>query len=199
MASLIEDARFLRMSKTITTSAGEDRQRLVLLQAAFRLYGPRVYTICLRLLGNSDRAQDAVVRVFAQFRQELTLRWDEKVIVSRLRELAIGEALDRLAGRTREGLREAAMTGVTQSALEERDRAESRVARGSADPSLNSTTLNNLIAKLSDELRVVFVLHDMEGIEDQDIARHLRVRESDVRRLISRARLELRRHWLSQS
>ena len=187
------------MSKAITTSAVEDRQRLVLLQAAFRLYGPRVYTLCLRLLGNSGAAEEATVEVFVRFKKELTRQWDERVIVRRLCDLAIGEALDRLGGRTREGLREAAMTAVTQSALEERDRAESRVERGFADPSLNSTTLNNLIAKLSDELRVVFVLHDMEGMGDQDIARHLRVRESDVRPLISRARLELRRHWLSQS
>ena len=187
------------MSKTITTSAGEDRQRLVLLQVAFRLYGPRVYTICLRLLGNSDQAQDANVGVFVRFRQELTLQWDERVIVRRLRELAIDEALDRLWGRTREGLRDAAMAGASQRALADTDRAESRIVRGSAHSSLDPTTLNKLIAKLRDELRVVFVLHEMEGMDDRDIARHLRVRESDVRPLISRARLELRRHWLSQS
>lgn len=187
------------MSKTITTSAGEDRQRLVLLQAAFRLYGPRVYTICLRLLRNSDAAQEATVRVFVRFRKEITLRWDEKVIVRRLRELAIDEALDRLWGRTREGLREAAMEAASHSASPEMDRAAIKAVRGSADPSLDSATLNKLITKLSDELRVVFVLHDMEGLDDRDIARYLRVREGDVRPLISRARLELRRHWLSQS
>ena len=186
------------MSKSITTSVGESRQRLVLLQAAFRLYGPRVYTICLRLLGNSEQAQDATIRVFAQFRQELTRRWDEQVIVRRLRELAIDEALDRLWGRTRDGLRKVAMARASQRTLTDTDHAESKVARG-ADSSLNSATLNKLITKLPDDLRVVFVLHDMEGMDDREIARHLRVRESDVRRLVSRVRLELRRHWLSQS
>ena len=199
MASLIEDARFLRMSNTITTWAGEDRKRLVLLQAAFRLYGPRVYTLCVRLLGNSDDAQDATVAVFARFNKELTRRWDEQVIVRRLRELAIDEALDRLWGRTREGLREAAMKGVTQHASAERDHVKSNVGRGLANSSLDSATVDKLIAQMADELRVVFVLHDMEGIDDRDIARHVRIRESDVRPLISRARLELRRHWLSQS
>ena len=197
MASLIEDARFLRMSKSITTSAGENRQRLVLLQAAFRLYGPRVYTLCVRLLGNSDDAQDATVAVFAHFNTELTRRWDEQVIVRRLRELAIAEGLDRLEGCTREGLREAAMKLVAQRAFAETDRAKSKVVRGSAG--LNSATLNELIAKLPDELRVVFVLHDMEGLNSQEIAKYLRVREQDIPSLVRRARLEVRRQWLSQT
>lgn len=186
------------MSNSITTSAGENRQRLVLLQAAFRLFGPQIYTLCVRLLRSSDQAQDATVEVFARFSKDLTRRWDEQVIIRRLRELAIDEALDRLWGRAREDVRQVALAGASQ-VLADSDRDESNIVRGSADSSLNSKTLNQLIAKMPDELRVVFVLHDMEGVADRDIARHLRVRTSDVRPLISRARLEVRRQWLSQT
>lgn len=195
MASLIDRAKSLRMSDSVTTSA-EGRQRLVLLQAAYRLYGPRVYSLCVRLLNDSDGAQEATVNVFVRFRKELTRRWDEQVIVRRLGELAIDEALDRLWGPTREGPRKTAIEEVTQRALAETDRCESRV-RASQDLSLGSATLNELIAKLPDALRVVFVLYDIEGLKHRDIAKYLRVREPDIRVLIGRARLEIRRQWLS--
>lgn len=199
MACLIEEIKVLGMSGRAINRDRADNRKRVLLEVAYKLFAKRVYALSLRLLASIRDAEEVTVDVFVKFNRELPRKWDESRVLDRLRELAIDEALGRLWGCTREGLREAAMKGVTQHASAETDHVKSNVVRGLANSSLDSATVDKLIAQLPDELRVVFVLHDMEGIHDRDIARHVRVRESDVRPLISRARLELRRHWHSQS
>ena len=56
-----------------------------------------------------------------------------------------------------------------------------------------------LTERLPDHLRVVFVLHDLEGLSSQRVAMHLRIDEATVRKLIREARLALRRLWLAQT
>lgn len=52
--------------------------------------------------------------------------------------------------------------------------------------------LDYSIAQLPDELRLVLVLHDVEGIGNADIAGYLNIDERAVRDAIHLARLELR-------
>ena len=183
------------MSRDASGSSRQDSRKIVLLEVAYRLNVSRVYTLCLRLLANVRAAEEATVDVFARFSRELTRRWDESLVRKRLRELAIDEALQRL-WRSQERLgRRAAAVGTPPAAsipaAKAIARAESRL--------LDSVSMNELIARLPDELRVAFVLHDIEEVNDGDTARYLRVRETEAGLLISRARLELRQLWLTTS
>ena len=176
---------------------GLDSRKIALLEAAYKLYVRRVFTLCLRLLASVREAEEATVSVFARFSRELTHRWDESAIAQRLRELAIGEALRRL-WPTREGPEEdrAIFVGTVPA-----NSNPSSVKRGTdAEARLREAAMiNELIAKLPNDLRIGFVLHDLEGLSYTDIGKHLNIGALEVRTLVNRARLELRRLWLLPS
>lgn len=196
MASIIEN-RILSMVDNSQSIGRVDSRKIALLEVAYRLYVRRVFTLCLRLLASVQEAEEATVSVFARLSRELTHRWDESAIASRLRELAIGEALRRL-WRNRERPREdrAIFVGTVPaksnpSSGKPGSDAEARL--------LEPAMINELIAKLPNDLRIGFVLHDMEGLSYTDIGKHLNSGAPEVRTLVNRARLELRRLWLSPS
>lgn len=64
--------------------------------------------------------------------------------------------------------------------------------------SLGADTYESLIEQLPDIMRIALVLRDREGLSDFAIANHLRISETDVRRLLHQARMELRRMWLTK-
>ncbi len=160
---------------------GYSMRQMALLEVAYKLYASRVYTLCLRLLANVKAAEEATVQVYVRFSRELWKRWDESRIAARLRDLAINEALSRL--RLSANRMKAAVN--TQSLRSARFR--------SSAPALTSETLEHLVGRLAAELRVVFVLHDREGLDYQVISEHLKIKEAEVRRLVRQSRIELRR------
>lgn len=185
MASLTVEAKAARMKERPGISEQEGAGGDAQLESVYRRHVALVYTLCLRLL--------ATVQVFARLSRELASWWDEARILARLRQLAIDEA--PLAGLpTREPAR-AQDTALTTAPS--RDGVSGSGGSGAARPSLDRPTLNALVARLPDQLRVAFVLRDREGLSDQTIATHLRVEEAEVRRLVGRARFELRRLWTS--
>lgn len=164
-------------------AAGRDLARL---ETAYRRHAAQVYTLCLRLLAGARAAEEATVEVFVRLGRELSGLWDEARTLARLRHLAVDEALARLGVRGRKAPPPA--------------RAEPRRERmgGGLPQPPDQAALDALAARLPDELRVAFVLHDGEGLDDHEIAAHLRVDEEEVRRLVRAARFELRRLWLAK-
>lgn len=159
------------------------------LESLYHRYAGVVYTICLRLLANVQRAEEATVSVFVRFGREIERWLDELRVVARLRELAITDALSRLnvIGRKAETTAPSiwpGMTPIQASALKSKSRAP-----------LDSATLDRLAAQLPDQLRVAFVLSDREGLSNRAIAAHLQIDEEEARRLIRMARLRLRQLW----
>ncbi len=69
------------------------------------------------------------------------------------------------------------------------------VAHSGRLATLDLAMLNDLINRLPVTLRVAFVLHDIEGLDNRAVATHLRVDQTEVRRLVHNARLELLQLW----
>lgn len=199
MASLINNATILGGLQRANNAEREDRRRAALFEASYKLYVKNVYQLALRLLANVQAAEEITVRVFVTFRRELPRRWDESRVVSRLRDLVIDEALRRLWGRRRKRLKWQAALAQSSPAISNGASPEKTNDVPITRRPLDSVTLNALTYQLPDELRVAFVLHDMEGLSDQAISKLLQLDETVLRRLIARARLELRRLWLSQT
>lgn len=160
---------------------GREERRL---EAVYRRYAGHVYTLCLRLLSSVLAAEDATLRVFVRLSRELTDWWDEARTSARLRELAVEEALALLDVRGRR-VEPATNTSVRSDSV--------------SPAPLNKRTLDMLTMQLPDLLRVAFVLHDREGLSKREVAAHLQVDESAVRRMVREARMELRRLWLNQA
>lgn len=196
MASLIENAKILRMSNA--NKLDQASRKTVLLEVAYKLFVAKVYTLCLHLLADGPAAEQATVTVFARFNRELPRRWDESRVMNRLRELAIDEAIQRLYGDGGANASRGRAVKVGGPPAPGTVALDGMSVHQEQARLLDSSTLKELTARMPVDLRVAFVLHDMEGLEDEDIARYLRLREGKVRGLIKRARLELRRLWLSQ-
>ena len=95
---------------------------------------------------------------------------EDSTALSRLRELAIEEALSRLNVRTGKAQMQPASSESLQS-----------YAVGKKDMKLDRATLDSLTALLPDHLRVAFVLHDREGLSYGAIAAQSQVRDRGPR------------------
>lgn len=198
MASLTEEMKVFGMSRRANNRERAYSRRSVLLEVAYKLFAKQVYALSLRLVVSERDAEKITVDVFVKFNRELPRRWDESRVLERLRELAIDEALRRLSARRRDRLDWQAATKssspvMSMKACEKEESSSALVPR----PPLDSATIDRLIETLPDELRVAFVLHDVEGFNNQTLAKLLQLDEAGARRLIARARVVLRRLWLS--
>ena len=59
-------------------------------------------------------------------------------------------------------------------------------------PHEDRVDLERMIARLPDEARMVFVLHDVEGMKHREIAEHLDIPEGTSKTLLSTARAKMR-------
>lgn len=176
-------------------AAGGEISRL---EAAYRLHAARVYTLCLRLLADVRDAEDATVRVFARFGGEPARAWDESGDLGRLRELGVDESLRRLRARRAESPGRRAAVRASPPAPQASTPPTTRGGPASSRAPLDAAALAALAARLPDDLRAAFLLHDYEGLSDVEVAARLRVDGPEARRLIHQARTELRRLRLGQ-
>ncbi|HEX2781700.1 MAG TPA: RNA polymerase sigma factor [Gemmatimonadaceae bacterium] len=148
------------------------------LAALYQGHGSTVYAVAFRLLAERSDAEDVTHELFVDL-PRLLAGWDvvRGPLAPWLRRVAARLALMRLrAGRRR---REVDAAGVA-SLIAQRDEPHARL------------TLEDALARLSDELRVVFLLKEVEGYSHAEIAGILEisVRNSEVR--LFRARQALR-------
>lgn len=155
------------------------------IKSTYIRYDKRIYSLCLRLLADMYEAETATVEAFVQFGRALVGQWDESRTELCLREMAVNAALSRLHQRTRVE-QPVASTGMPSN-------GSGSKSHGRLEPAV----LDGLIARLPEIDRVVYVLHDVEGVNDGAIAVQLQITELAMRQHLSKARLELRRLWRS--
>ena len=155
-----------------------------MLESTYRRFGARVYSLCKRLLGDALEAEAATVRAFVGAGRYLAQGGDDSRTYLYLREMAIAGSLTKFLPPAVAA--EAVSPAVTETQI------------GALRLPLKPALLELLIARLPEAERMAYVLHDVEGLSDEDVATHLRVSGEVERRLLSRARLALRRLWLAQ-
>ncbi len=157
-------------------------------QAAFRaLYDAhvgRVYALCLRLTGSVSDAEEAVQDVFVRVWQRLGSFRGESAFSTWLHRLTVNEVLQarRTAGR-----RNARVT-LANDTLE----LEAAPAPPAGPTGTGTNDLSQAIARLPTGARAVFVLHDVEGYQHDEIAALLEIAEGTSKAQLFRARRLLR-------
>ena len=155
----------------------------------YREHAQRVYLLCLRLSGSvghaEELAQDVWVRVWRQLpslgRDEDAGGWIHRVTTNVVRN-------DRRATRrrsTRVALSADLAGGIPES-------AEAHATPFATPTPIRRLDLLTAISQLDGRQRQVYVLHDIEGLTDRDIADRLRIAPSTVRVQLARARATLR-------
>lgn len=161
----------------------------------------RVYSICLRLLGNSQRAEDACQEIFVKLWQQLPGFRGDSEFGTWLHTIATRTAIDVWRRERRHNLHvvsENAMGGaeavaaVAEGNTAVEFEAGEAVDSNPAEAGVLSESLEAAIQQLPNQARMVFVLFAIEGCTHREIAGILGIAEGSSKAQYHRARQILR-------
>lgn len=162
-------------------------------EALFEAHKRRVYSLCLRMLGNPTEAEDLTQEAFLQlFRKIATFR-GESAFSTWLHRLSVNVVLMHLRKK-----------GLNQISLDETENSQGEpIKRDYGDDdrrlvgSIDRIGLNRAISELPPGYRTVFILHDVEGYEHNEIAEIMNCSIGNSKSQLHKARLKLR-EWFQQ-
>ena len=154
----------------------------------FHAHKARIYSVCLRMTNNIAEAEDLTQDAFLQvFRKLVTFRGDS----------ALSTWLHRIAVNT--VLMHFRKKAVHQISLDEPYNRDARLVcreYGSRDDrlagSVDRITLIRAIRELPPGYRTIFLLHEVEGLEHQEIARLLHCSVGNSKSQLHKAKLRIR-------
>jgi RNA polymerase sigma-70 factor (ECF subfamily) len=157
-------------------------------EVLYHLHKRRVYSLCLRMTANTAEAEDLTQEAFLQlFRKIATFR-GESAFSTWLHRMAVNVVLMHLRKK-----------GLPVVPLEDTIETEEETPRkelGAPDPllagSLDRLQLERVIAALPPGYRSVFVLHDVEGYEHNEIAAMVGCSIGNSKSQLHKARMKLR-------
>ena len=156
----------------------------------YQLHSRRIYSLCLRMVSNTAEAEDLTQEAFLQlFRKIATFR-GESAFSTWLHRLAVNVVLMRLRKKK-----------VSESSLEEAtepDEESGGPRRDFGAPdlrlsgSIDRVNLQRAIDELPPGYKQVFVLHDMQGYEHNEIADIMQCSIGNSKSQLHKARMRLR-------
>jgi len=162
-------------------------------ELVFREYAPRIYHIARRMLGNDADAEDVTQDVLVQVIRKLdTFRGDSQ-LTTWLHRVTVNAALAYRQKRANRQKRET--HDADTDALEVSDGPVARWNVGPDEPVLaaeQTAVIEEAIGHLPGPFRDVYVLADVEGLPNQEIADLLGLSVPAVKSRLHRARLRMR-------
>ena len=176
---------------------GVERPRIEDIEGIYRQHSKRVYSLCLRMTGNSAEAQDLTQEAFLHLYRKLdTFRGDSNFYTWFYR-LVVNVVLMQFRRKRR----------LMETSLDEIMEADSSgdvpyrgIPASHTKPHgrIDRVTLHQIVQQLPTGFRLVFVLHDVEGFEHREISEMLACSVGTSKSQLHRARLRLR-EMLTQS
>jgi RNA polymerase sigma-70 factor (ECF subfamily) len=155
----------------------------------YSLHKRRIYSLCLRMVGNVAEAEDLTQEAFLQlFRKIATFRGDS-AFSTWLHRLSINVVLMHLR---RKGLSLISLDEAMEPAPDEGYGGSFGCTDLSLSGTLDRMTLERAIGNLPPGYRLIFILHDVEGYEHNEIAAMLDCSIGNSKSQLHKARLKLR-------
>ena len=155
----------------------------------YALHKRRVYSLCLRMMGNVEAAEDSTQEAFIQLYRKIAGFRGESAFSSWLHRIAVNVVLMRHRRKT---LAEIPM----EEPLDRSDESGPREEYGCEDQVLVSSieriNLQRAIGNLAPGYRMFFVLHDVEGYEHHEIAEMMGCSIGNSKSQVHKARVKLR-------
>lgn len=155
----------------------------------YNLHKRRVYTLCLRMLGNVSEAEDMTQNAFLHLFRKLGSFRGESAFSTWLHRLTVNLVLMQLR---KKGLSLVSLEETVNPADDDTPKrdfgSQDQILAGSVD----RVTLERAVAALPPGYRMVFVLHDVEGYEHNEIAVMLDCSTGNSKSQLHKARLRLR-------
>ena len=156
----------------------------------YRLHSRRVYALCLRMVGNSAEAEDLTQEAFLQLFRKIGTFRGESAFSTWLHRLAVNVVLMRLRKKR-----------LVENSLEEmtdpdEDSGAQRKDIGGPDlrlsGSVDRVNIERAIEQLPPGYRSIFVLHDIQGYEHNEIAAIMDCSIGNSKSQLHKARMRLR-------
>jgi RNA polymerase sigma-70 factor, ECF subfamily len=155
----------------------------------YSLHKRRIYSLCLRMVGNVAEAEDLTQEAFLQLHRKIATFRGDSAFSTWLHRLAINVVLMQLR---KKGL---SLISLDEAMEPTPDEGPSR-SFGAPDLTLTGAidrlALERAVADLPTGYRLIFILHDVEGFEHNEIAAMLDCSIGNSKSQLHKARLKLR-------
>ena len=158
---------------------------IVAFELLYERYHRRTYSLCLRMTSSQTEAEDLTQEVFIQvFRKVGSFRGDS-AFSTWLHRLTVNQVLMHFRRRS-----------VKNEKTSEDGTMPEQTVTGTANPGkmqvVDRIALKNAITQLPNGYRTVFILHDVNGFEHEEVASIMGISVGTSKSQLHKARLKLR-------
>jgi len=158
-------------------------------EALYTFHKRRVYSLCLRMTGNTAEAEDLTQEAFLQLYRKIATFRGESAFSTWLHRLSVNVVLMHLR---KKGLPEVSLQETLEPADEDGPRKDIGSHDQVLDGSLDRVNLQRAVETLPPGYRIIFVLHDIEGYEHNEIAERMGCSIGNSKSQLHKARMKLR-------
>lgn len=158
----------------------------------YERHNRRVYSLCLRMTQNAAEAEDLAQEAFIQLFRKIGSFRGDSAFTTWLHRLTVNQCLMHFRKKS-----------VKLERTTEEGETPVQVVRGTENPNampvIDRIALDSAMKQLPPGYRAVFLLHDVEGHEHEEIAKILGVAVGTSKSQLHKARMKLRRILKKQS
>jgi RNA polymerase sigma-70 factor, ECF subfamily len=169
----------------IIQSSEENKTDDFTFEDLYKQHYRRVYSLCLRMTANVADAEDLAHDVFLQVQRKLASFRGDSAFTTWLHRITVNQVLMHFRKRS-------VRSELTTDNGEMPEAVEPFIDRRQTLPVIDRIALVAAIEKLPVGYRTVFLLHDVEGYEHEEIARVLGISAGTSKSQLHKARMRLR-------
>ncbi len=158
---------------------------LAAFEVIYERYHRRTYSLCLRMTSSQTEAEDLTQEAFIQLFRKIGSFRGDSAFSTWLHRLTVNQVLMHFRRRS-----------VKNERTSENGEMPEQMVRGTSNPGkmqvVDRIALKNAIRQLPNGYRNVFVLHDVEGFEHEEVARLMGISVGTSKSQLHKARLKLR-------
>ncbi len=167
------------------------RGNVAAFEIIYEKYHRRTYSLCFRMTQSATEAEDLTQEVFIQLFRKISSFRGDSAFSTWLHRMTVNQVLMHFRRR-----------GVQNEKTTDDGELPEQIVRGTENhskmPILDRIGIDRAIAQLPNGYRTVFVLHDVEGFEHEEIANMLKLSVGTSKSQLHKARLKLRKLLIQQ-
>ena len=157
--------------------------------ALYAQHKRRVFSLCLRMTGDHAQAEDFTQEAFLQLFRKIGSFRGESAFSTWLHRLSVNIVLMQLRKKI---LAEVSLDETLDNQQEDQPKREIATRDNALHGSIDRINLQRVIDDLPPGYRIIFVLHDIEGYEHNEIAEMLGCSIGNSKSQLHKARMKLR-------
>lgn len=162
----------------------------------YSIHKKHVYSLCLRIAGNAEEAEDLTQEAFLQIHRKIHTFRGESALSTWIHRLTVNVVLMFLR---KKGLHLNSLDEMMEPASDQRTGRDFGARDLALSGAIDRLTLQRAIDDLPTGYRLIFVLHDVEGFDHNEISALLDCSIGNSKSQLHKARLKLRKFMLNQS